>query len=215
MFCIPSLAAQSLESSACCFSKWQRVARHCFMLTAVSLFFLPAVSNAQNCKLPEKTPSVYTEDGRQLIASLALLANVVYKTKGERQEQQQQRIQIDYSYGGWMYESEFPLEPTGFYASIFTNSHKDTAIVFRGTDMARGKIETIKDFVMGNAQNVFGASVQHLIASKLAKSATSEVCKDCRIIFVGHSLGGGLAQIASLTTGYPAVTFNSAPWCTS
>ena len=60
----------------------------------------------------------------------------------------------------------------------------------------------------------YGMEPQYFQAMATAKKLTSELKKkygdDVNITFVGHSLGGGLASLASIVTGYPALTYNAA-----
>lgn len=60
----------------------------------------------------------------------------------------------------------------------------------------------------------YGMDPQYFQAMATAKKLTSELKKkygeNVKITFVGHSLGGGLASLASIVTGYPALTYNAA-----
>ncbi len=60
----------------------------------------------------------------------------------------------------------------------------------------------------------YGMDPQYFRAMATAKNLTSELKKkygdNVKITFVGHSLGGGLASLASIVTGYPALTYNAA-----
>ncbi len=60
----------------------------------------------------------------------------------------------------------------------------------------------------------YGMDPQYFQAMVTAKKLTSELKKkygeNVKITFVGHSLGGGLASLASIVTGYPALTYNAA-----
>lgn len=49
-------------------------------------------------------------------------------------------------------------------------------------------------------------------ALSIAKNLVIEY-RNCNIVFVGHSLGGGLASAMSRNTGLDAITFNSAALC--
>ncbi|WP_446470838.1 phospholipase [Xenorhabdus stockiae] len=89
---------------------------------------------------------------------------------------------------------------TGFQAGIYRN--KGLYIVsFTGSN-------EIKDFMASIRQGLGYNEAQYNQAVDLAKSALKAFGEN--VIFTGHSMGGGLASMAALTTGKPAVTFNSA-----
>lgn len=56
---------------------------------------------------------------------------------------------------------------------------------------------------------VVGKSQQYKQALEAAKSIISEI-KNGNLTFVGHSLGGGMAENNSIKTGYSAISFNPA-----
>ncbi len=90
---------------------------------------------------------------------------------------------------------------TGYSATIFQN--KDTGeyvVAFRGTD------ELVKDMV-SNVVEIEGLSFQHFLALQLAENLRQ---RDIDVTYVGHSLGGGLAVTAAMSSGREAVTYNSA-----
>ncbi len=65
----------------------------------------------------------------------------------------------------------------------------------------------------------YGMDPQYFKAMKTATELTAKLKEkygeNVKITFVGHSLGGGLASLASIVTGYPALTYNAAalsPW---
>ncbi|PHM38239.1 alpha/beta hydrolase [Xenorhabdus innexi] len=89
---------------------------------------------------------------------------------------------------------------TGFQAGIYRN--KGLYIVsFTGSN-------EIKDFMASIRQGLGYNEKQYNQAVALAQVALKTLGKN--VIFTGHSMGGGLASMAALTTGKPAVTFNSA-----
>lgn len=55
-----------------------------------------------------------------------------------------------------------------------------------------------------------GQSAQHQAAATIARVLANTVGGADKIIFVGHSLGGGLASAAAYATGSNAITFNAA-----
>ncbi|WP_340621050.1 phospholipase [Xenorhabdus siamensis] len=89
---------------------------------------------------------------------------------------------------------------TGFQAGIYR--HKGLYIV-----SIAGSNE-IKDFMASIRQGLGYNEKQYNQAVELAQAALKAFGEN--VIFTGHSLGGGLASMAALTTGKPAVIFNSA-----
>lgn len=91
--------------------------------------------------------------------------------------------------------------PDGLEAAIYVNEHGDVVVVFAGTgDTADAKTDVLH--IKGDV------TAQHEFAMDLGVSLEERY--PGRVIFTGHSLGGGLASAASLATGAPAVTFNAA-----
>ena len=104
-------------------------------------------------------------------------------------------------------ESIFNDGRSGFHAAIFYNqSMGEWVLGFEGTGSRR-------DW----KTNVFQALApelidrQYLLAGILSRLLNEQVSrKGDNLTFTGHSLGGGLASMASMTTGKPATTFNAA-----
>jgi hypothetical protein len=119
---------------------------------------------------------------------------------------------------------------TGLVAGIYKNNHNGEIVVaFGGTTAGGGNVDVFKDILGVNLpiskdvdmdiktdiellkydtipnQMIFvSAYVQR--AEEYAKESNSNIA------IAGHSLGGALAQDASVKTGYRAITFNSAPF---
>lgn len=94
---------------------------------------------------------------------------------------------------------------TGFRATLFRDADGRYLVGFAGT-------QTLSDWV-NNVANVALAGPQQDEAIALAihvKRALSQNAAGAVLEFTGHSLGGGLAALASLATGCDASTFNAA-----
>lgn len=91
-------------------------------------------------------------------------------------------------------------ESTGFAAAIF--KHGDmTYVSFRGTD-SRVDWKSNGEQASGLIGDQYRQAVA--LAKKVYEATGGQV------VFVGHSLGGGLASIAALATGAQAFTYNAA-----
>ncbi len=119
---------------------------------------------------------------------------------------------------GWNIDVNFSSK-TGFKATIFSktteidgNKQLEYALAFAGTDtQIKGIsdiVETAND-IFADIQNYLGVglSVQQFQAVNTAMNLSSVKNE---ITYVGHSLGGGLAALASMLTGKSAITFNPA-----
>ena len=96
-----------------------------------------------------------------------------------------------------------PGDGSGFSASAYYDDNQGSYII---ADKGTAALIDWK----ANFSQAFGLlSAQYNDANKLALDVTqSDNAHD--VIFVGHSLGGGLASLEALKTGDPAVTFNAA-----
>ena len=107
---------------------------------------------------------------------------------------------------GWRMVSDYQYENTlagDMNAVLFKGPNKEYVLSFRGTD-------ELADYISDNSTVLIpGAfSNQAIQAIKLAQELSSMFPN---IKFVGHSLGGHLANVASRATGNDAVLFNSSP----
>ena len=91
---------------------------------------------------------------------------------------------------------------SGFSASIYENKETyEIVIAFAGTDP-----QDLRD-IMTDFNEIRGAdTTQYELATAIAEAAAE---KYGSVTFVGHSLGGGLAQQAVLTTNQKGVVFNA------
>ncbi|WP_231559608.1 RHS repeat-associated core domain-containing protein [Flavobacterium rivuli] len=112
--------------------------------------------------------------------------------------------------GGWqqsaMYGFNLNVEETGLKGTMYERIKEDGvteyAFVFAGT-------EEIEKDGLNDLTQVVGFSDQYHRAGLVAEQMEQYI-GDQQLTFVGHSLGGGLANYASLRTGRSSVTFNPA-----
>jgi hypothetical protein len=127
---------------------------------------------------------------KQLGIEYAELARAGYSTEDQ------------YSVPGWVFQR--PLENNGrygYHGRIYKKGNT-LAIAYAGTDNG-------PDFAVDALQGLFGATAQYDFAIEDAKKLVASNPQN-EIVFVGHSLGGGLATAAAAVTRKRAVTFNAA-----
>ncbi|WNL46592.1 hypothetical protein RKE25_02840 [Dyella sp. BiH032] len=90
---------------------------------------------------------------------------------------------------------------TGFRAAIYQDANGDRVLAFAGSNDA-------KDWLNNAEQGLGISAAQYNQAVALATEARAAFGDSLAI--TGHSLGGGLASIASLATDSASVTFNAA-----
>jgi hypothetical protein len=154
-------------------------------------------------KYPAHSPYVYTfnnpvrytdPDGKEPTPyEAALMARHVYKGEGDL-------------VGGWALSSVdqyMKHESNGLGAAMYQRTKSDGnieyAYVYAGT-------EDMEDWGDNFSQPV-GWSGQYAEVSKLSDKISKKL-GSLELTFVGHSLGGGLANLSSLKTGRSAITFN-------
>lgn len=96
---------------------------------------------------------------------------------------------------------------SGYGAALFTNN-QDYIYTFKGTDFDSYGRDWLATNVL---QGLTGFSLQHHIASSKAKEYDRLIGSNGSLWFTGHSLGGGLASAATITTEKrEGITFNAA-----
>lgn len=96
-------------------------------------------------------------------------------------------------------------DENGFAAAIYYNPETGQYVVtMAGTDF--GTAEDVGEDAIGGV--TVSPQTQNAIALAQAINASPELADN--VVYTGHSLGGRLAAIASMTSGNPAVTFNAA-----
>lgn len=91
---------------------------------------------------------------------------------------------------------------TGFRAAVYQNDAGDHVVAFAGTDPLSGK-----DWLANGSQAAGLPTAQFEQAVSLATEAKAAFGDS--LVITGHSLGGGLASVASVATDSAAVTFNA------
>jgi hypothetical protein len=99
---------------------------------------------------------------------------------------------------------------TGFKARIYVDPKtKERVVVFEGTTVTWSDAEADHDLRVGD--EMLPIPRQYIQAMRLARAVAADAEKEgFQVTFTGHSLGGGLAQFAAITTRQRAVTFNAA-----
>ena len=108
---------------------------------------------------------------------------------------------------GWSLEKEWNNDDTGFRSRLFkSDTSKDVVLSFEGTNPT-----SLPDWKTNFGQGLGYIVSQYKQATDLAIKVSADSNKKERsLTFTGHSLGGGLATLASLKVQLPAVTFNAA-----
>jgi Protein of unknown function (DUF2974) len=140
---------------------------------------------------------------KEIDLSLARMAEDVYRSDDR------QRAGVE----GWkpLSDEQFRqvgIDPTlrtskssGFDADVYGDGNGRYVLAFRGTDAG-------KDWATNLGQGLGFETAQYNQAVALSRQA--KVAFGEELVMTGHSLGGGLAAVAAVTTDSPAVTFNAA-----
>ncbi|GGK16399.1 DUF2974 domain-containing protein [Luteimonas terricola] len=160
-----------------------------------------------------------TQPQPDLDLQLAMMANDVYAADNPQTEQALAEAgwtQLEPSADGSSLVdaqgNEIPIDPAllstseGFDAAIYQNDQGQYVVAYRGTDdWGLAPSGDADDNVL---QGLGFESGQYRDAVALAEAA-HRAFGNGNVAFTGHSLGGGLASAASLSTGVPGVTFNA------
>ena len=98
--------------------------------------------------------------------------------------------------------SSFNDVPSGFQSALYKHKDGEYALAFAGTNDG-------PDVKVDIDQNFGKQTVQYSKAVTLGQQVSKAV-GDNKLVYTGHSLGGGLATTAALVTNKSAVTFNGA-----
>ena len=140
---------------------------------------------------------------KEIDISLARMAQDVYRSDDR------QRLGVE----GWkpLSDEQFRekgIDPalrtsksSGFDADVYGDGNGRHVLAFRGTDAG-------KDWATNLGQGLGFETAQYNQAIALSKQ--TKVAFGEELVMTGHSLGGGLAAVAAVTTDSPAVTFNAA-----
>lgn len=111
---------------------------------------------------------------------------------------------------GWNLNAAALTNTAGFSASVYRDTQTgQIAVAYRGSEM------TVSDWVTNLITQPAGISSQYSQAAIVGQQAAAVFGPN--VLQLGHSLGGGLAATAALTTGTQAVTMNPAgiSWLTA
>lgn len=97
-------------------------------------------------------------------------------------------------------------DDNGFIAHVYQDKDGNDIVLFEGTDF-EDPAQT--DLVQENVPGATGMGPQSEMAMAIAQ-AIGDSAHGGEVVYTGHSLGGRLAAIASMTSGSPAVTANAA-----
>jgi hypothetical protein len=109
---------------------------------------------------------------------------------------------------------EVSTAAAGFYAAAYRLEDGTTVISYRGTDNTDVFDTTSGDLYTGWVAATGTNTAQIQLALDFYKEVTGKTVYDGvaeNTILTGHSLGGGLAGLASALSGTPAVTFDHMP----
>ena len=111
--------------------------------------------------------------------------------------------------GGWKLGTSYVDKESGYLATSYRKVDEkgntmEWAYVFAGTAI------TDPGDVINDAQQEFGSYANQYGLAVMLGEKFSKSHENIEVTFIGHSLGGGLAKIASKATSRGAITFNAA-----
>jgi len=102
--------------------------------------------------------------------------------------------------------ASFQNDDNGFAAGLYQHEDGSFALAFRGTQPLDFRVSG--DWSNNLTQGLGVSAAQYEQAISLAQNVVDSV--DSNVMMTGHSLGGGLASAAALSTNSEGVTFNAA-----
>ncbi|MFO0417442.1 MAG: hypothetical protein ACK5Y6_09155 [Pseudomonadota bacterium] len=146
---------------------------------------------------------------RSLLVASILAADVYHDKAGElplpHGVERLEGARFAKAVGGYIQEGDLIDKKSGYFGALYYDSHERTFIyVNRGTNDGPDWITDLKQ-APGLQTDQYDGAIE--LAAKLSELMSY---KSDRLVFVGHSLGGGLATAQSKATGLPALVFNPA-----
>ncbi|MBQ2644615.1 DUF2974 domain-containing protein [bacterium] len=133
---------------------------------------------------------------KTFLSELKQLSGCIYKNNNNKKP------------SNWILVSKEKNKKTGFYAETYAKN-KNIIIVFRGTDMDKGKTEKFKDLSSDIMMDLFKLPPAQIINAMNYYKKIRKDFENYNIMFTGHSLGGSLAQILGAQYGNETYTFNA------
>lgn len=168
------------------------------LIECTSEYTFNNVTHTMNCVTmkiidSDNRASVESNSGAGLHWHYATFALLSYSNSQKKQ------IDID-----WIHIESTQDSDTGFFADAFMNSKtKNVVIAFRGTDDYKDWLKSNRCFLTGCLP------AQYKNAKDFTYKIVEQQGREFSYVLVGHSLGGGLAQLVAIKTAFSAVTFDA------